>query len=324
MKKWVGTFLVVVGLALSVFLPVANAATSQTTTPAGITLAPFLQTVSVASFEPTKSFKIQVTNHTDSTRTFTVSVTDFGAQNEFGGVAFLGLKNSSYVAKHGLVKWLAIDQPSFSLAPNASSSLMVTIRNDEELMPGGHYGAVLVNETTGSGQPKANSIGANPTVSSLIFVTKLGGEQYDLRLNKATHDTSWLHLPTVARLRFQNPGNIAVVPRGTVQLFGPHDKLIAQSAINEDSSFILPDAYRQLAVPINPVGAAPWWPAHYTLRVNYRYDGLVQTATHTEKFYFINLPHMLVTLGLILVLTIALYYYRNSLWTTLKKLRFHP
>ena len=323
MKKWTAAWLVIVGLAM-VMSPSVAAATSQTTAPAGITLAPFLQMVSVASFEPSKSFKLLVTNQTDSIRSFRVSLTDFGAQNEFGGVAFLGLTSSSYVAQHGLVKWLIIDQSSFSLAPKASTSLTVTIRNDEGLAPGGHYGAVLVNEATGSGQSKPNSIAANPTVSSLIFVTKLGGEQYDLRLNKVTHNTNWLRLPTTAHLRFQNPGNVAVVPRGTVQLFGPHNRLIGQGAINEDSSFILPDAYRQLTVPIRSVGSAGWWPEHYTLQVNYRYDGLAVAATRTEKFYFINLPHLLVSLTVILILTIALYYYRPVLWITLKKLRFHP
>ena len=324
MKKWAWAFLVAVVVAWGISPAVANAATSLTTLPAGITLAPFLQAVSVASFEPTKNFTIQVTNHTNSIRNFTVGVTDFGAQNEFGGVAFLGLTESSYVAKHGLVKWLTVDQPTFSLAPNVSTTLTLTIRNDEGLMPGGHYGAVLVNETTGSGQSEANRITANPTVSSLIFVTKLGGEKYDLRLNKFTHDVSWLHVPVVAHLRFQNPGNVAVVPRGTVQLLGPHDRLIGQGAINEDSRFILPDAYAQLTVPIKPVAAAPWWPAHYTLRINYRYDGLAQTATHSEKFYFINPLHVLVSVVIILGLTIALYCYRYSLWITLKKLRLHP
>jgi len=324
MKKWAGACVVAIGLVLGLSLPVASAATSQITSPAGITLAPFLQTVSIASFEPTKSFTIQVTNRTASTRNFKVTLTDFGAQNEFGGVAFLGLKNPSIAAKYGLVKWLTVDQPSFSLAPNDSTSLTVTIRNDDGLMPGGHYGAVLVNEAAGPGQSKVNNIAANSTVSSLIFVTKLGGEKYDLRLTKITRDTSWWRLPKVIHLRFQNPGNVAVVPRGNVQLLGPHDKLIAQGAINEDSSYVLPDANRHLTVPIKSVGATPWWPARYTLRVNYRYDGLAQTATRTEKFYFINVPHLLVSGALTLILTISLYYYRDSLWITLKKARLHP
>lgn len=323
MKKWVCTFLVAAGLALLVPLSVVQAAPRLSTMPAGITLSPFLQTVSVASFESTKSFTVQVTNHTDTTRSFNTSMTDFGAQNEFGGVAFLGLTNSNYNVKHGLVKWLTIDRSNFSLDPKSSITITATIRNDEELTPGGHYGALLVNEFAGSDQAKANTIVANPTVSSLIFVTKLGGEQYDLRLNKVTHDTSWLHLPTVAHLRFQNPGNVAVVPRGTVQLLGPHDTLIAQSAINEDSSYILPDAYRQLAVPLKSVGAVTWWPAQYRLLVNYRYDGLAQTATHTEKVYFISLPHLLLSTALIIGFISTIYYYRSTLWITLKKLRFH-
>lgn len=324
MKKVVGAFLVVIGLALSAPLAVANATAYQAVTPAGITLSPFLQTISVASFEPTKSFTVQVSNHTDSRRNFKVSLTDFGAQNEFGGVAFLGLTDTSYSAKHGLVKWLAIDRSTFSLAPNANITLTVTISNDETLVPGGHYGAVLVNETTTSGQAKAISIAANPTVSSLIFVTKLGGERYDLRLNSVTHNTSWLHPPTTARLRFQNPGNVAVAPRGTVQLYGPHDNLIAQGAINEDSSYILPEAYRQLAVPLKSVGATSWWPAHYRLRVNYRYDGLAQTATREETFYFVNLSHLVISAALIIGFGGALYYYRDGLWKTLQKRRFHP
>ena len=324
MKKWIGVWLVAFGLVMSVAVPGVHAAAQLSTTPAGISLSPFLQTISVVSFEPTKSFTVQVSNHTDTTRNFKVSLTDFGAQNEFGGVAFLGLTNPGYSAKHGLVNWLTIDRSTFSLVPKASITLTATIRNDEALVPGGHYGAVLVNETTASGQIKAVSVAANPTVSSLIFVTKLGGESYDLRLSSVTHDTSWLHLPAVAHLRFQNPGNVAVVPRGTIQLFGPHDNLIAQGAINEDSSYILPEAYRQLAVPLKSVGATSWWPAHYRLRVNYRYDGLVQTATREETFYFVNLSHLVISVALSIGFVSSLYYYRDGLWKTLQKRLFHP
>ncbi|MEO8105566.1 MAG: hypothetical protein ABI602_04510 [Candidatus Saccharibacteria bacterium] len=324
MKKWALVCVLGLGFITGWPLPPASAAALAPNQPAGITLAPFLQTISVASFEPTKSVNLVVSNHTQVTRNFKVSITDFGAQGEFGGVAFLGLSNGNSPSRFGLARSMSVSQSDFSLAANASTTLLITVHNDENLTPGGHYGAVLVNESTGSSQPSANRVGANPTVSSLIFVTKLGGEQYDLRLNSVSHDTSWRHLPQVAHLRFYNPGNVAVVPRGTVRLLGPHNSLIGQGAINEDSSFILPDAYRQLGVPIKLVGAAPWWPAHYTLQVNYRYDGLAQTARHEEKLYFVNWPHLGFSIVIIIGLAIMLYYFRLTLWTTLKKVRFHP
>lgn len=323
MKKWLALGLISIGCVIGSPLQVVHATAPTSASPVGITLTPFLETVTVASFESIKSLPLLVVNHTQSMRTFNVEVADFNAQGEFGGVAFLGRTDPSHLSRHGLVKWLSVSQTSFSLAANASTTLMVSVRNDATLSPGGHYGAVLVNEVTGASQQLPNRVGANPTVSSLFFVTKLGGEQYDLRLNQTTYDASWRHLPMEAHVRFQNPGNVAVVPRGTVRLLGPHNTLLGQGAINEDSSFILPDAYRQLVVPIKLIGTAAWWPARYTLQVNYRYDGLAQAARHEESFYFINWLHIGLSLGLFSAIAVALYYYHRVLWITLKKVRFH-
>ncbi len=323
MKKWMFVCLLVMGLVIGWPLQPALAAPRASNSPAGITLAPFLLTISVANFETTKSFPLVVTNHTQLTRNFKVSITDFGAQGEFGGVAFLGLSNPVGKTRHGLVQSLSVNQSAFSIAANASTTLLVNIHNDEALTPGGHYGAVLVNEVTANPKLSANGVGANPTVSALIFVTKLGGEQYDLRLKSVTYDASWWHVPRVAHLRFYNPGNVAVVPRGTVRLLGPHNRLIGQGAINEDSSFILPDAYRQLGVSIKAVGPTPWWLTRLTLQVNYRYDGLAQTATHEEKLYFINWLHLALSIVIIISFAILLSCYRQPLWITLKKIRFH-
>ena len=290
---------------------------TTTPDPHGITVSPFLQKVSLASFEASKSFTVKVTNHTSALRTFRIEVADFGSLDESGGIAFLGQSNN-YVPKHGLRTWLSIDQQSFTLRPSQTVTLTGSIRNETSLLPGGHYGAILVHDIT-SGHKGANSVATQPTVSALIFADKLGGETHNLHLDSFTQNGNWAHLPSGVSLRFFNPGNVEVTPRGTVDLLDHNNHLVKRGIINEDSGLVLPGTFRRMHVTLGAVSPTGWWPTHYTLAIHYRYDGTQQTAIKQMKIPYWNLPHLLLLLTATLVVLLTVYQVvRHRLWKNLR------
>lgn len=303
-------------LALAVLviagLPGMARAIGQSDSPlAGITVTPFLQNISIDPGKPATTFSLSISNDSDSSRDMSLSVLDFGTLNDSGGVAFSGSQVNSFAKRYGLAKWLSLSQSKLQLGPHQKKTVTATIKNSADLTPGGHYAAIMISaEATGiSG---ANGIGLNQTLSSLVLAVKTGGDHYDLRLSSVNANGSIFKMPSQVRLKFYDPGNVHVVPRGVVKLIGPGNKTISQGAINQESSFILPDTYRTMFVDLHSVKSArSWLPiASYRLEVDYRYDGISQYAAKSITIKKLNWPADIVY---VIVLILIFYSLVQSL-----------
>ncbi len=281
--------------------PSVWAANARNTT-GGVTLSPFLQQLSIAPDEAGKSFSLSITNHTTGLQELNLSARDFGSLNDTGGILLEG--SSKYSQKYGLTSWMTLETDTVVLQPNESRSVLVTINNRTSLQPGGHYGAVVASVNSLEDQ-KGNKVIINQQILSLVLVNKVGGEHYDLKLNSMTANGNWLHLPSTVKLRFQNPGNVHVVPRGTVKLKSPGGTTIAQGIINTESAFILPESFREIYVPLSPFGKALPLPGLYQVEVDYRYDGLSRFARKNYALRFIS-AGMYLVLGLIAAVAAAI------------------
>lgn len=270
--------------ALTVLVPSVPAAAAAK--PQGISITPFEQQIKLTGTDTVKSFTITLANHTRNLQEINLSARDFGSLNDTGGIVLEG--NSPYTQKYGLASWLSLEKDTVDLNPGESADVLVTINNRSSLSPGGHYGAVVA--TIGSLEPSAgNRVAITQQLVSLVLADKVGGEHYDLKLDSLTHNGNWLRLPTSATLRFQNPGNVHVVPRGTVELVSPGGTVVARGIINDESAFVLPETFRELIVPLKAVRHAPPLPGVYRLRVNFRYEGITRTAEKTFTLNFIDL-----------------------------------
>lgn len=283
-------------------------------TPKGITLAPAIQNITVTPGS-IQTFTVSLTNQTASTQVFKLYALDFGSLNETGGIAFAGTEGSNLIKKYGMAKWISLPTEPISIAVGVTASITATITDNPSLQPGGHYAAIMAAAQT-AGTSSGPGVGLDQTLSSLVLAQKNGGEHHDLRLNKTEHNGNWLHLPTKAKLRFYNPGNIHVVPRGTVQVTTPSGKVIAEGIINDESGILLPETYRQLYVPMHQIGSNGSWPGLYKLRVQYRYDGLDRFATRTQTIFFLNIPGVCLMVLLIGGTAISVflaqkYYFRH-------------
>jgi hypothetical protein len=302
-------FAAVVLLAGLLWPGLAAAATS----PAGITLSPFEQSITIQPGDVAKSFQLSLTNHTKSLQEITLSVRDFGSLNQTGGIALQG--SNAYTKKYGLTEWMGLEQSVVDLNAGETAQVLVTINNQPSLSPGGHYGAIIASVNS-LNQPPANNVVINQQLVALVLVNKVGGERYGLKLTDETNSGNWFHLPSHVTLTFQNPGNVQVVPRGLVKLVSPTGTVVARGIINTGSAFVLPETFRQFPVTLTKVGSAHPWPGLYHLEVDYRYDGITNYAT---KSYFVRF----IDLGLYVVIVLAaaaLFMWRRPILRALRNL----
>jgi hypothetical protein len=167
------------------------------------------------------------------------------------------------------------------------------------MSPGGHYGALMLELYDAKSIPSnKNKIALDPIASSLLFVTKVGGDTHKLSLADVGIDHSIFKLPSSVTLRFKNDGNTHLIPRGIVTVTDSGGKLISKGVINENSSIILPEMYRKLSVPLNKINSANHT-GKYTVKVDFRFDGY-------DKYRSFQSSMFLLTPSVIIISAIAL------------------
>jgi hypothetical protein len=275
---------------------------------AGFSVAPFFQEVILADGQDTAKFSLEVSNSRDFPVIFRLSVLDFGALDESGGVAFLGttddLKN-----KYGLASWMSLDRDAVVVSPGEKQTIQGRIDNKDSLSPGGHYAAVVMKMEDNPGDfsdvSPVSKINITPTVAALIFTRKVGGEIFELNLKETILDKKIFGVPKTEKLRFQNSGNVHIIPRGTIKIINPFGGEIGKGILNGESALILPETFRNFSVDIKPMKLA-FWPGKYEVLTEYRYDGKDDFATQKESVFIIPTISIIFVFGL--VVAIFLYF----------------
>jgi hypothetical protein len=217
-----------------------------------------------------------VKNQSGGDFTASIRTADFRALGEFGGISL----DQTTAAQYGLAKWLTLPKGStLSLKNGESAEIPVQIDNRGDLAPGGHYGAVVLSAAVDSGTG-TNSVNLKQELVSLLFVKKLGGEKYGLRLESLKTDKQ-VHTPETVTLKFLSTGNVHVVPRGYIEVTDPKGTVVAKGIINPESTLVLPGTNRQFITLMQAVQAGE--KGRYKLTAYYRYDG--QQKYQSESIY---------------------------------------
>jgi hypothetical protein len=253
----------------------------------GFSINPFFQEITLAKDQPAVPFQLEVANNNNLPVVLRLSVLDFGALDESGGVAFLGAEGGPE-QKYGLASWISLENDTLVLGSGEKQFVKGTIQNKESLSPGGHYGAIFFKIEKGSDVPidNQNNVTLDPSFASLLFVRKIGGEIYGLQLSDENTSSNLFMLPNTTRLRFQNTGNVHVTPRGTVEISDPFGRIISRGIINGESGIILPETFRVFPTPIRTLALA-FLPGRYKISTAYRYDGQDSFFGRNSGFYFI-------------------------------------
>lgn len=273
-------------------------------------ITPFFQEINLEQNQKEAVFFLTVENATESLAIFRISVLDFGALDESGGVAFLGMSDPG--RKYGLASWISLEKDALVLNPGEKQNVRVTVENKESLSPGGHYAAIFLkmeNDKISSGE-NSSAVAFNPSFASLVFARKIGGETYGLELKNQELQKQLLQNPAGTKLRFQNTGNTHVVPRGIVKITDFFGREVIRGIINPESAIILPETFRIFPVSLKKT-ALIFFPGRYTLSVEYRYDGKDDFAVQKFKFNFIPVSFVATLLIIFLSLFSGYVWFRK-------------
>jgi len=270
---------------VSVWTAVSVRAESQ-----GFVISPAFQSLALMAGQTQAQYALQLTNTTPNDQNFRLSAVDFGSLDESGGVAFLGTPSSELEHRYGLAAWMNLGTNTVFVAAGKSVQVSVTIANRTSLAPGGHYGAILATAVTDTGKDLAGDprVNLRQVLSSLVLLAKDGGIDAELKLSNQTLNHSGLRMPSATTQRFQNTGNVHLVPRGTVVVKDPTGRVVSRGALNDGSGTILPESFRRYDTPLLSVGIA-WLPGRYQAVTTYRYDGTENTKTLATSFWYVGL-----------------------------------
>ncbi len=258
----------------------------------GISISPSIGDVVITENDKSIPLTFEVSNNSDKDQEIGLFVVDFYSVKQGylpGDFGKLNLKLSESSKKYSLKDFITFDKNEVTLSPKSKAVVGISVENNDKLSPGGHYGAVVAfikSQEIGNGLENGNVL-VDQYLSSLIFLKKLGGEVYDVRLDKTNFTTSLFKLPGSIVSSFSNKGNVHVVPRGLVQIYDPRGKVVYKGSLNLESSTILPELSRDFIVTLGRI-STPFLPGKYMLVTKYRYDGKESFSSLTEYFWYIG------------------------------------
>ena len=254
----------------------------------GLTLSPPLKEITLGPGILETTTDLILTNNTAQAVHVQLKLVDLKALGNFGGNS---LDKAGLPDAYNLANWMTLPGGDTVMIPASQTQrIKVMITNRSDLTPGGHYGAVIV--TAASTDTVKSNVGISQQLVSLVFVKKLGGEKYGLRLNEMLADQVKGQLPQSVKLNFASTGNVHVTPRGYIEVTDPKGKLVAKGIINPDSSLILPGASRQLNTVLQSV-ASSGAVGQYKITAHYRYDGEEDFQVQSVYFTRSGIPRTL-------------------------------
>jgi len=252
----------------------------------GFSIVPFYQEINIEKDQAKAPFVLEVKNNTKQSAVFRVSVLDFGTLDETGGVAFLGSGDN---LKYSLASWVSLQNDTLLIEAGGTARVNGYVENRDSLSPGGHYGAIyLKNEDKDGLLSQKQSVALDPSVASLLFVRKRGGEITELKLDSKNFKQNVFFLIDSVKLRFQNTGNVHIFPRGTIKITDPFDAVVKSGVINEQSAIILPETFRVFPTKLMELKKAIW-PGVYKISISYRFDGKDDFVQDSTNFLFVPL-----------------------------------
>lgn len=229
---------------------------------------------------------------------------DFQQKDDLGTIGFLGKSASNY--SYSLSSFLTFKNPNIVVSPGEREEIEVIIQNREDLTPGSHYAAIVAREV----QEESDKPSVAPAISGLIYVTKQGGERYNLSFKDFSFPSRVVSFsnPATAFVTLQNDGNTYLIPYGTADIFDSFGRRIFKGIINEPSVRVFPQSVRR--VPVYFRDTAFEFPISInTIKLQGR-DSLNKTKfSYQEVYVYIN-PWFV---GSIVLITFLIVGYRKVL-----------
>lgn len=225
-----------------------------------VTVSPALAQIQLPKGAAEAVQDITVTNTTASTMTFTAEFRSM-VQSPKGSLV------PSDALDKRLANVLTVSRAQFEVAPDEKFVLRVTVHDNEQLGPGGHYAALLLTQR----DVTAARVGLQQGLSVALFITKQDGALKVVEARQLRTDGRFYKLPTEAIATFRNTGNVAFVPHATINVKDPSGNVISRGVVNDRAITILPDKSVTIQSSLVSVKNS-YVPGRYITELSYRAD----------------------------------------------------
>lgn len=230
-------------------LPVfASAQTPSDANSLTLTLVPPIFQVSQAPGTEWRSM-LRVVNANPYDIVISTTVTDFHPDGETGNAVLEHVPPGDATDTHRMSGWIAISKEPIVISRGKTAEVPFTIRVPIDADPGGHYAAVLV-ETSPAGKVTGTGTSVSSAITSLFFMRVPGDviEEGVIRDFYATESFMQRAAGSFV-IRFENKGNVHLVPQGEIVITNMWGKERGKITINDQNTFgnVLPRSTRKFA-----------------------------------------------------------------------------
>jgi hypothetical protein len=177
------------------------------------------------------------------------TVTDFHPDGETGNAVLEHIPPGDASDTHRMSGWIDISKEQTIIRRGKTGEVPFTIRVPVNADPGGHYAAILV-ATSPAGQVAGTGTSVSSAITSLLFMRVPGDviEEGIIRDFYATESFMQRASGSFV-IRFENKGNVHLVPQGEIVITNMWGKERGKIIINEHNTFgnVLPLSTRKFA-----------------------------------------------------------------------------
>ena len=213
----------------------------------GVSLAitPTLFEMSAVPYQVWNS-SIKVINNNKQPLTVYTDVVNFAPQGELGQGKFLPVLEE-VTGGQTLAEWITVPDEPIVIPPESSQAVPISVRIPGDAAPGGHYAAILIG-TKPPENDKPFRISTSQVISSLFFVRVAGDVIEDGKVRSFSVTDRFLDTPEATFvLRFENKGNVHLLPQGEIVITNMWGKERGIIPINNETNFgnVLPESIRK-------------------------------------------------------------------------------
>lgn len=210
-----------------------------------------------------------------------VDVINFEAQGETGQVKFLPLLDKETEGQT-LAEWIHPEMKEVTIPAEQTMEIPFAISVPPNADPGGHFAALLIGTKSLDNGGKQTLVETSQVVTSLVFLRVTGdiNEKGVIREFRSTQ--SVVEKPKMSfELRFENSGNVQVLPQGDIRIFNMWGQERGVIPVNRQTMFgnVLPKQIRKYSFN---------WEGEWSLADMGRYKAVATLAYGLESRQFAN------------------------------------
>ena len=287
-------------IALTLFmLMFPGACFAADTTSLTITVTPPLFQVTQAPGTDWHS-QLRVVNSNNYDITVRVGAQDFHPDGETGNAVLEEGSKADPSDSRRMSGWIEVPPGDLIIKRGSTAEVPFTLHVPVNADPGGHYGGLLVSTRPGD-LVGGSGAGISSGISSLIFLRVPGDvvEKGSIRDFYTEHNV--IQSPDAHFiLRFENEGNVHLVPQGEILITNMWGKERGKVNINESSTFgnVLPSSTRKFEFAWNEIDPSPLEVGRYkaVATIVYGTEGR-QTVLRTVYFWIVPLKPVATIFG---------------------------